>query len=107
MRVDSTQRPKKKHRYSIKKHTFCPSARWSAAYRIIGNKIKKKLVSRIKIASPCCGDQDRSCDIRRLHSPIKLEPLEAGGQERSWCWCFLEVVRCVVVVCCGGSMNVE
>ena len=68
---------------------------------IIGNKIKKQLVSRRKIASPCCGDRDRSRDVRRSHSPLKLEPLEAGGRGRSWCRCFLDVARCVVVVCCG------
>jgi hypothetical protein len=86
-----------------KKYTFCRGARRSAAYRIIVNKIKKQLVLRKKIASPCCGDRDRSRDIRRSHSPVNLEPLEAGGRGRSWCRCFLEVVRCVVVVCCGKS----
>ena len=80
---------KKAQVFTEKKHTFCPCARRSAAYRIIVNKIKKKLVSHLKIASPCCGDRDRSRDIRRSHSPVNLEPLEAGGRGRSWCRCFL------------------
>ncbi len=46
----------------------------------------------------------RSCAItrrivRQSHSPLHAKPLEAGGWGRSWCLCFLEVVRCVVVVC--------
>ena len=80
-----------------KKHTFCPRARQSAACRIIVNKIKKHLVSCKKIASPCCGGRDRSRDVRRSHSPVKLKPLEAGGR-RSWFRCFLEVAG---AVCCG------
>jgi hypothetical protein len=39
----------KNYRYSLKKHNFCPHARRSAAYRIIVNKIKEKLVSRKKL----------------------------------------------------------
>jgi len=77
-----------------KKYTFCRGARRSAAYRIIVNKIKKQLVLRKKIASPCCGDRDRSRDIRRSHSPVNLEPLEAGGRGRSWCRCFFKTERC-------------
>jgi hypothetical protein len=105
VRVDSMQRPKKKHRYSLKKHTFCPSARQSAAYKIIVNKIKKQLVSCKKIASPYCGDRYRSRDVRRSHSPVKSKPLEVGGRGRSWCWCFLKVARCGVLwLCVVGSI---
>ena len=101
MRVDLTQRPNKKHRYSLKKHTFCPRARRSAAYRIIVNKIKKKLVSRLKIASPCCGDQDQSCDIQRSHSPVKLKPLGAGGLgEINVSMFFYRLVFCVLCFVC-------
>ena len=32
------------------------------------------------MASPCCGDQDRSRDIPRSHSPIKLG---AAGSRRA------------------------
>ena len=89
----------KKHRYSLKKHTFCPSARRSAAYRIIVKKIKwKQFVSCKKIAFPYCGDRYQLHDVWRSHLPVKLKPLEAGGQGRSWCWCFLEVAG---AVCCG------
>ncbi len=40
---------KKKYKYSLKKHTFCPQAHWSAATRIKGNKIKNSLVSCKKL----------------------------------------------------------
>jgi len=107
VRVDSTQRPNKKHRYSLKKHTFCPRARRSAAYRIIVNKIKKKLVSRLKIASPCCGDQDQSCDIQRSHSPVKLKPLGAGRLGEIMVLMFF-FFTCVFVLCvCVESRLVE
>ncbi len=62
-------------------------------------EIKEKLVSRKKIALPCCGYWYWLRNIRRSHSPVKLEPLEAGGRGRSWCWCFLEVVRRVLWWC--------
>ncbi len=48
---------------------------------------------------PCCAGHAQSHNVWRLHSPLHLKPLEAGGWGRSWCLCFLKVVRCVVVVC--------
>jgi hypothetical protein len=36
-------------------------------------------VSSIKSTSPCCNDRDRSRKVQQSHSPVKLEPLEAGG----------------------------
>ncbi len=44
---------------------------------------------------PCCDDCDRLRNIRQLYSPVKLEPLEAGGLGGPWWRCF-----CVVVVRC-------
>ena len=80
MRVDSTQRPNKKHRYSLKKHTFCPRARRSAAYRIIDNKIKKQLVSRKKLHRRTLR---RSRSIVR-HTAIALTfKIEAAGSWRA------------------------
>jgi len=43
--VDSTQRMIKKHVYSVKKHTFCQHARWSAARGTSSYKIKNELLS--------------------------------------------------------------
>ena len=46
-------------------------------YSILINKRKVSVVK--KRTSRCCDDCDWSHDIRRLHLPVKLEPLEAGG----------------------------
>ena len=62
----------KKHEPSLKKLTFCPRARWSDVISKIVNKIKDLLVSSIKMASPDRDDRDRSRDVRRSHSPVKL-----------------------------------
>ncbi len=76
--------------------------RRSEAYRIIVNKIKEQLVSRREIALSCCGDQGRSRDVRRLHSPINLKPLEAAGWGDSWCRCFF---MCCLFVVVGWGMD--
>ena len=47
VRVDSTQRMIKKHVYSLKKHTFCQHARWSAARGTSSYKIKNELLSSL------------------------------------------------------------
>jgi hypothetical protein len=80
VRVDLTQRTIKKHMYSLKKHTFCQHALWSAAHGTSSYTIKNELLSIKKNASPCCGDCASPCDIGRLHSPIILKPLEADGR---------------------------
>jgi len=41
--IDLTQRSIKKHRYSLKKHTFYQHALWSAAHGTSSYKIKKEL----------------------------------------------------------------
>ncbi len=69
--------------------------------RIIVKYIKEKLVLSIKSTLPCCNDRDRLCDIRQLHSPVKLEPLEAGGlgDNGDGVLCFLLCVVCCVLLC--------
>ncbi len=90
----------RKHVGSLRKLTSCPcpQARPADAHRIIVNKIRNELISSIKIASPHRNHRNRSHNVRRLHLPLKLEPLEAGGLWRSWCRCFF-VFLCV---CVGG-----
>jgi len=34
-----------------------------------------------------------------LHSPVKLEPLEAGSLGGPWWWCFMFYVVCCVLLC--------
>ena len=64
-------------------------------------------MSSIKNTSLCCNDCDWSRNVRRLHSPVKLEPLEAGSLGRPWwrcCMLFLVlwvVCNCVLVVMCS------
>ena len=41
----------------LKNHTFCQRARWSAAYRILVNKIKEQLVSYKKKYFSTCSDR--------------------------------------------------
>jgi hypothetical protein len=94
------QRPRKNGKYSLKKTTFCPWLRWSVADRRIVNKGIISLTLK-----KCIAVLRRSCAItqhivRRLHSPLHVKLLEAGRWGRSWCLWFLQVVRCVVVVCC-------
>ncbi len=75
-----------------------PRVRWANAHRIVVNKIKVLLVSSIKITSPDRDDCDRIRDVRRSHSPVKLEPLGAG-----WLWRTMVTMFCclwgVVCVC--------
>ena len=87
----------KKHEPSLQKLTFCPRARWADAHRIKVNKIKVLLVSSIKITSPDRDDCDQLRDVRRSHSPVKLEPLGAGGLREPWwrCFFFQHVGLCV------------
>ena len=57
-------------------------------------------MSSIKSASPCCDYYDQSCNVRQLHSPVKLEPLEASGLGGPWwrcCMLFLVVGLCMCV----------
>ncbi len=79
---------KKKHESSHPKLTLCPQARWSDVISKIVNKITEELVQSIKSTSPCFDDRAPSCDVRRLHLPLKLEPLGAGGLWGPWCRCF-------------------
>ncbi len=81
------------------KLTFCPRARRAGARRIIVNKITEQLFLSIKVTSPCCDDLDQSRNVRRLHSPVKLEPLEASSLGGPWWWCFLFSVVCCVLLC--------
>jgi hypothetical protein len=60
--------------------------RQAAASRIIVNKITEQLVLFIKVTSPCCNDCDQSCNVLQLHSPVKLEPQEAGGIGMGGSW---------------------
>ncbi len=60
------------------------------------NKITEQLVLSIKVTLPCCNDRDQSRDVRRLHSPVKLEPLEAGSLGGTMVMVFM-----FYVVCCG------
>jgi hypothetical protein len=45
VRVDSKQLTKNMHVYSLKKHTICQRARWSAAHKSSSYKIKNGLIS--------------------------------------------------------------
>ncbi len=79
--------------------------RQAAACRIIVNKITEQLVLSIKVTSPCCNDCDQSRDVRRLHSPVKLEPLEAGSLGGPWWWCFMFYVVCCVLFCVQEAID--
>ena len=96
---------RKKHKLSLQKLTFCPRARWADAQRIIVNKIKDFLVASIKITSPDRNDRDRSRDIRRSHSPLKMKPLGAGGLGEIMVsmFFFRLVFLCCVCVCWVAS----
>jgi hypothetical protein len=48
------------------------------------------------MASPDHDDRDRSRDVRRSHSPLKLEPLGAGGLWRA----MVPMFYCIFA-CCG------
>ena len=52
------------------------------------------------MASPDCDDRDRSRDVRRSHSPLKLKPLGAGGLWRVvvTMFCCLWGVVCVLAL---------
>ena len=80
VRVELTQRKIKKHLCSLKKHTFCQCACWSAARRTSGYKIKNGSISLWKIALPCCRDRAPPCDIGWSHSPINLKMLDDSGR---------------------------
>jgi hypothetical protein len=54
------------------------------------------------MASPDRDDCDQSRDLWRSYSPVKLEPLEAGGLWGPWCQCFV-VLLLVVVLCAPAS----
>jgi hypothetical protein len=85
-------------RYTFKNSPFSQWAHWAASHRIAVKLIKEKLVSSIKSTSLCCDDCDRLLDVQQLHSPVKLELLEAGGLGGLWWRCFIFVcVLCVVV----------
>ena len=87
----SIQRPQKNH--------ACQRVRWSNAHRMIVNKIKNLLVSLKKVASMHCNDYYRSRNVRRSHSPVKLEPPGAGGLGGPW-WqdfCLFLVFCCVLL----------
>jgi hypothetical protein len=86
----------KKHKGWHTKLTFSPRVRCTATCWKIVNKIKKLLVLSIKITSPCGNDRGQLRNVRRLHSPLKLEPLEASGWGGPWWSCFV----CFLVVCC-------
>ncbi len=88
----------KKHEKQIIKLTFCPRAHQAAACRIIVNKIIEQLVVSMKVTFSCCNDCDQLRDVRRLHPPVKLEPLEAGGLRGQWWRCFMFLL-CVVCCC--------
>jgi hypothetical protein len=66
------------------KLTFCPQVCQATACRIIVNKVKEQLVLLIKVTLPCYDDHDQLRDVRQLHSPVKLEPLEAGSLGGPW-----------------------
>ncbi len=51
------------------------------------------------MASPDRDDRDRSRDVRRSHSPVKLEPLGAGGLWRAMVPMFCCFFACCCVVC--------
>ncbi len=68
-------------------------------HRIILNKILEQLVLSMKVTSLCCNDCDQLRDVRWLHSPVNMEPLEAGGLGGPWWWCFTFYVVCCVLLC--------
>ena len=93
------QRTNKKHRYLLKKHTFCPHARRSAAYRIIVNKIKEKLVSHKKLHRRVAViDIDRATYGDRTHllNWSRWKPAGGGDHGVGVFW-----KLCGVVVVCG------
>ncbi len=71
--------------------------RQAAACRIIVNKITEQLVLLIKVTSLYCEDRYQLCNVRQLHSPVKLEPHKraAWGEHGDGVFCFL-----LCVVCC-------
>ena len=83
------QRPQKKHESSHQKLTLCPQVRWSNVISRIVNKITEELVQSIKSTLPCFDDCAPSCNVRRLHLPLKSELLGAGGLWGPWCRCFI------------------
>jgi hypothetical protein len=58
------------------------------------------LVLSIKITSPDRNDRDRSRDVRRSHSPVKLDPLGASGLWRAMVtmFCCLWGAVCVLAL---------
>jgi len=89
------QRPRKKARSNISKTHLLSRARWAAVNRILVNKIKNLLVWSIKVPLPDCNDRDRPRDVRRSHSPVKLELPGAGGLGGPWWRFFLWDWCCV------------
>ena len=71
--------------------------------RIIVNKIENKLVLLKNITSPCCGDRGRLHNLWRLHSPMQLNPLEAGGRGGV----MVSVFFYVLLVCCCWSVSLD
>jgi hypothetical protein len=92
-----------KHESSHPKLTLCPRARWSDVISRIVNKITEELVQSIKSTLPCFDDRAQSCDVWRLHLPLKLEPLGAGGLWGPWCWCFIFLQLVGLCVCASTS----
>jgi hypothetical protein len=105
------QQPQKKHKSSHPKLTLCPQAHWSNVISRIVNKITEELVQSIKSTSPCFDDRAPLCDVRRLHLPLKSEPLGAGGLWGPWCrvlffyslWGYV----CVLARCARDSKRSE
>ncbi len=96
VRVDLTQRPIKITCINIKNIPFA-SVRADQRPTEIVNKIENELVSLKNITSVCCGDRGQSRNVRQLHSPMQLKPLEGGGLGGSWCLCFFMCCLFVVV----------
>ncbi len=60
-----------------------------------------------KIASVCCVGCAPPSNVGQLHSTLKLESLEAGGQGDSGRWCFFDLLPVVLscVLWYGASMG--
>ena len=61
------------------------------------------------MASPDRDDRDRSQDVRRSHSPLKLEPLGAGGLWKAMVpmFCCLWDCVCACSPARGGERNIR
>jgi hypothetical protein len=105
------QRPQKKHKSSHPKLTLCPRVCWSNVISRIVNKITEELVQSIKSTSPCFNDRVPSCDVWRLHLPLKSEPLGAGDLWGPWCRCLFFYILwfyvCVLAPCARVSERNE